>query len=825
MKEQMILAACLACALCCLLAMILAIAKFKPGGKKAPKVRAFCDLLDYASLADDSVIVLKNGALMQCYRLDIEDLDFEESGRTAHLQSLVAKAFLKLGGGWAVHADVVRRKCNDYLPYSESGCQLIKTLDETKKNLVNAQNSFETSYYLCLTYLGHSRTKRLVESLVVQKDEGRGDSEEVKQTLELIDNFKVQCQSVMQTFSLAFKAELLKLRDDESGRHFHEALQFIHECITSNNHAVAVPDYPVYLDALLSTADFKADLTPKIGDRHICVVAVDGLPSSCQFLAMKKLSSLALPYRFNTRFLTLDELKSSLMLDKYRRFWSQRSRGILAQIFNLPATKVNLNALSKIEEIDMAKSRLDAKEEIFGSYSANVILMDENFEVLEKNARAVVEAMEDLGFGARIESVNAVEAYLGSLPGHSFENLRRPLISHQVLSDLLPLSKPWSGERNCPNPLIGTNKSPLMQVQTEGNGAFYLNLHDKDLGNTIVIGPPGTGKSVLLGEIILNFLRYKGARIFAFDKGYSFYALTKALGGDHFCFDNTLSAMCPLQRLESSAEFDYGLSFVEFLFAINGHKLEPKERLEITDALEILKQKPKDMRSLSDLHLLLSSQKLKDLLAPYTILVNPNSLLDGTDNIGFEKSLTTFECSSLFESQPRVMLPILKHVFYCLSRSFDGRPTAIVLDEAWMMLRQEQFAGELLKWFKTLRKDNVMVILATQSLTDISNSGYFEAFLECAKTRIFLPNYDAKGAVLSPVYQKMGLNEAQINTIATMIPKSEYLFKKGARSRIFKLILGRGERTLLSFAGNKCVGEVNDRLQRCGSSLGINFEI
>lgn len=126
-----------------------------------------------------------------------------------------------------------------------------------------------------------------------------------------------------------------------------------------------------------------------------------------------------------------------------------------------------------------------------------------------------------------------------------------------------------------------------------------------------------------------------------------------------------------------------------------------------------------------------------------------------------------------------------------------------------MMLRDETFAAELLKWFKTLRKHNVLVVLATQSLTDLASSGIFEIFLECAKTRIFLPNFDAGSPVLAPIYQKLGVNQAELTSIIRGTPKQDYLFKKGPDSIVFDLNLTAQERALMSFAGDHCVRQVD----------------
>ena len=47
---------------------------------------------------------------------------------------------------------------------------------------------------------------------------------------------------------------------------------------------------------------------------------------------------------------------------------------------------------------------------------------------------------------------------------------------------------------------------PLLYCQTTGNTPFRLNLHYTDVGHTLIVGPTGSGKSVLLGTLQSAFL-------------------------------------------------------------------------------------------------------------------------------------------------------------------------------------------------------------------------------------------------------------------------------------------------------------------------------
>lgn len=172
------------------------------------------------------------------------------------------------------------------------------------------------------------------------------------------------------------------------------------------------------------------------------------------------------------------------------------------------------------------------------------------------DARTIAAEIRKLGFATRVETVNAMEAWLGSLPGHVIPNVRRPLVHSLAVADMAPLSIAWPGLPENPCPFYEEGSPPLLQGATSGATPFRLNLHVGDLGHTLVFGPTGAGKSVLLSTIAAQFRRYRGATITAFDKGNSMLPLVLASGGKHYDLspDNEQSPkLCPLQHLDTPA--------------------------------------------------------------------------------------------------------------------------------------------------------------------------------------------------------------------------------------------------------------------------------
>jgi type IV secretion system protein TrbE len=134
--------------------------------------------------------------------------------------------------------------------------------------------------------------------------------------------------------------------------------------------------------------------------------------------------------------------------------------------------------------------------------------------------------------------------------------------------------------------------------------------------------------------------------------------------------------------------------------------------------------------------------------------------------------------------------PVLTYLFHRLEARFDGRPTLLVLDEAWTFLDDALFAARIREWLKTLRNKNVAVVFATQSLADIERSTIAPALIESCPTRIFLPNDCALEPQAKAIYERFGLNGRQIEILGTATPKRDYYAQTARGNRLFELGLG-----------------------------------
>lgn len=384
--------------------------------------------------------------------------------------------------------------------------------------------------------------------------------------------------------------------------------------------------------------------------------------------------------------------------------------------------------------------------------------------------------------------MNAVEAWLSSLPGQVYANVRQPIVHTLNLAHLMPLSAVWAGSIDNAH-LQGP---PLLVAQTVGSTPFRFSTHVGDVGHMMVVGPTGAGKSVLLALIALQFRRYPNAQVTIFDKGLSARTAVLAMGGTHHALgasDGDALAFQPLRQINEADERAWAAEWIAALLAAESVTITPEVKDAIWSALGSLASAPPDERTLTGLALLLQSNALRTAIEPYTLDGPHGHLLDASESELAFADVQCFETDALL-GQAGAVAPVLTYLFHRLEQQFDGRPTLLILDEAWIFLDHPLFAARIREWLKTLRKKNVAVLFATQSLADIAGSSIAPAIIESCPQRILLPNDRAIESQSRDAYARFGLNARQIELISRATPKRQYYLQSARGNRLFELGLG-----------------------------------
>lgn len=763
--------------------------------KQRSKDEAFADMLNYAAVVDDGIIVGKNGSFMASFFYKGTDNASATDQERELVSFRINKAIGKLGNGWMMHVDALRNPAPSYSERNASHFpdRVSAAVDEERRRVFERMGQlYEGCFIVTFTWFPPALAESKFTELMF--DDDREESTDSVATRSLINKFKHEIAlieaNLAQTVTIERLAGLKVDQEDGTIATMDQQLEYLQYCITGLQHPVRLPNNPIYLDSLIGGQEFLPGITPRIGRNFIQVVAIDGYPTDSYPGILNKLAEQPCEYRWSTRFIFLDSHEAISKLTAFRRKWKQKVRGFMSQLFNTNNGYIDEDALSMVNDASSAIAETNSGMVSQGYMTSVIVLMNEERSKVEAAAEFMRKAVNNLGFTARIETINTVDAYFGSLPGHGVENVRRPLVNTLNLADLMPTSTIWSGENKAPSPMFEAGAPPLMHGLTSGNTPFRMNLHVRDLGHGFMFGPTRAGKSTHLALIALQWRRYQDSRIFAFDKGLSMYPTCKAVGGKHFTIaaDDDQLAFAPLSHLDTPSRRAWAMEWIEAILVLNGVKVESQMRNAIAEAIKSMANS--GSKTLSEFSVSVQDNTVRDALKQYTIDGNMGHLLDAEEDGMDISDFMTFEIENLMNMDQKYALPVLLYLFRRIEESLDGRPTLIILDEAWLMLGHPEFRGKIREWLKSMAKKNCAVLMATQQLGDAANSGILDVIIESTASRIFLPNSNATQDEAMAMYLNMGLNRRQVEIIASAVPKRDYYYVSEEGRRLYQLALG-----------------------------------
>jgi type IV secretion system protein VirB4 len=757
------------------------------------------DYLPWAMLVAPGIVLNKDGSFQATARFRGPDV---RSSTPEELVAFTARAnnvFRRLGHGWVVYIEADRREITDYPDgaFEDDLSRLIDSERAAQFEQVGAQ--FETVHHLTLQWTpppdAHAKASAFFFEIDQKKTAAPPPLKQTGRTKaaskamldrrvarEALEAFQ---RSVAQAFGMfeGVVAEFHALSDDET-------LSYLKRQVSPRATSVRAPGGATFLDGMLCDAPLVGGIAPMLGNKHLRVLTIKGFPPFTHPGVLDDLSASAMTWRWMTRFVCLGREEAERELVKWRRLWFSKHKSMGALIKEMltkeAATFANPDAIAKSEEVDEALAELGSELVGFGFLTSTLVVLGATAEEADEKLRNAERIIASRGFVTIAESLNAVEAWLSSLAGHAYANVRHPMVSTLNLSHIAPLSTAWAGDAH--NRHLG---APALAVaRTDGSTPFRLDLHVGDVGHTMVVGPTGAGKSVLLSFLALQWRRYAGSKVFVFDKGGSARAALLGMGGTAIDLGgNGVAAFQPLARIDTPNGRADALNWVMTLLAQEGLADTPEVKEPVWSALGSLMSAPPEQRHLTGLRLLVQNAAVQAALQPYTQEGAMGGVFDGAEDRLTLSDLVLFEMEEIM-ARPKAAAPALLHLFDRLEEQFDGSPSLLILDEAWLFLDSPIFAARIREWLKTLRKKNVAVVFATQSLADIATSSIAPALIESCSTRIYLPNERAFEPQQRQAYERFGLNETEIDLIATAQRKRHYYYASPKGRRLFELALG-----------------------------------
>lgn len=750
--------------------------------------KSLAEEVQWAILATGGLVWNKDGSLMAAWEFSGPDLTYATTREADVLAGQVEKALMMLDRRFMLHVDSVRIPSCEYASASHSPTPVGQFVEAKRRRRYESGRHYENRCFVALTFEPPEEKRRRARSLLYT-DFAEQDIN-WKHEIENFEKHLVAFQDRMPPLSM----ERLCGED---------LLSYLNLMITGRSQSVNPPDGPAFLDFLFADP-LSHGFEPKLGDKWVRVVGIQGYAKEAFVGIAEPLLSLPFPYRFSNRLIGIDQSDAKGLIKKRMNRWSMKRQDMRSQMRKStegdPSVGddlfANQHAGAQARDAAEARSKLQAGTSRMFHHTACVLVYHEDLKTANDRARRVEKTLRNAGFVAQRERGLATEALMGSWPGHGQKNVRRYPILSEYACRLLPLTAIYPGPEENSSSLYPEHSPPLFYAKTQENVPFRFCPYVGDVGHQIIIGPTGSGKSILMGFQAMRHLQHAGGQAILLDAGNSFAPLCEALGGTRYdvagAEEGTSAGFQPLHGIEEPEERRWALSWVLTLIKLQGVEVTPTLRKTVARTLETMatprRSGGRDYRTLHELKTQVQSKEVKDALQPYCAGGSLGSLLDAEEDAFESSRFQVLELSSLLELRKEIYTPILLYLFHRIERMLEmDRPTYVGADEFFMFAARTDVGRKYaLEALRTYRKKNAMMTIATQSPTDVIGEK-FSGILNSCRTRILLPNPDALDPAQRRSYEQIGLSEAEIRAISEAVPKREYVSKQPGGTRTWNL--------------------------------------
>ena len=399
------------------------------------------DVLPWVALVAPGVILNKDGSFQRTISFRGPDLESASDSQLVSACARLNNCLKRLGSGWAIYIEARRHTCQAYPDPKQNHFPepLSLLIDTERREAFSAmETNFESDFFLTFQYLPSPERSQKVKQFFIQS-EGEASDHDYHDDQTYFIQMTERLGDMLKDFM--YEAEFLT---DE------QTLKYLHSIVSNRDHPIKPPEIPAYLDAYLADTPLVGGLSPKLGERYLAVLSVLNFPSTTFPTILEQLNHLPLTYRWVTRFIPLDKAEAERELKAYKRRWFAKRKGMLnmlQEVFTKQESQLqDTAAVEKAQDATEALSSLANQYVAYGYYTATVTVTGATEAEAQDALRQVERVINGMGFTTISETVNSVEAWLSSLPGHAYANVRKPLLHSLNLCHLIPLSAVWSGQ-------------------------------------------------------------------------------------------------------------------------------------------------------------------------------------------------------------------------------------------------------------------------------------------------------------------------------------------------------------------------------------------
>ncbi len=760
------------------------------------------DRLPYDRLVDDHTILLRDGSLMQSILLEGFAFETADTSEVNHRQALRNAAFRAAGNSrFVIYHHIIRRRVNAGFDASFQN-PVAALIDARWQERLSSKSLFVNDLFLTVVRRNPKGKVGLAHKAAALFGRKLGENAEAAQLARDQKELQAAVEGLMATLA-AYSPRRLGGYNTRNGR-CSEPLELLSALYNGELRPVLRPNTDIghYLPYRRISFGFDALEQSAVGDGKEFGAIV----------SLKDYPPQAMPGMIDA----ILRLPFEMVLTE--------SFGFVDRQIGLERIDLALRRLKAADD-EIASLRaglLSAKDDLttgtfgLGEHHLSLLVRTKSLEALDTAAAQCLAALADIGAIAVREDINLEPAFWAQFPGLENYIARKALISTGAYASFASLHSFPIGQAD------GNHWGQAVTVfETSSATPYFFNFHKGDLGNFTVIGPSGTGKTIVLNFLTAQAQKYE-PRLVLFDKDRGSEIFIRAIGGHYTTLrPGEPTGFNPLLLPDTAANRAFLKTFIAQLVSRTNEPLSAEEEAIIAGAVDGNYQQDPQFRRLRYLRELMAGARrpvrgdLADRLLPWCseseqgwLFDNPQDRLDiGAQTIGFDMTQLL--------NEPVLRTPCMMYLFHRVEERLDGNPALIIIDEGWKALDDDIFAVAIRNWMKTLRKRNAILGFATQSARDALDSRIASAIIEQTATQIFLPNPRAQA---DDYCTGFGLTEHELDLVRALPDHSRcFLVKHGNHSVVVRFDL-RAHPDLITFLSGR-EGTVR-RLDELRATLG-----
>ena len=756
-------------------------------GKEAAREKPLDDFLPYTRHVDKATIATKNNALFQVIKLD--GFPFETADELTLDALKDVRNTLAIGLASSRHIlyhHVVRRQVASDIGGEFSG--FAAEVDRAWQRRLQRRRLYVNDLYLTLVRrpaLGMLGFVDWVSGIFTDRDIDLQDQARAESLRDLHD----ATSNIIST--LAHYRPRLLTTYEQYGSPFSEPLEFLSYLLNHEARPVLLPAGPI--DAYLPTKRplfgreaFELRGAAPADQTYGALLSIKEYAGGTWAGLLDELTRLPFEmtitqsFAFNERQVALENLaRQGRVLDSAEDAAVSLRQGLIDAADDLASNRI-----------------------VFGGHHITVQLTGPDQPHLERALTETTATLTNLGVITVREDLNLEAAFWAQLPGNHDFIARRSDISSLNWSGFASLHNYPAGQRS------GNHWGDCISLlETTSSTPFAFNFHSSDVGNFTVVGPTGTGKTVVLTFLLAQAQRHRPVSFF-FDRDRGAELFIRAIGGWYGSLrPGEPSGLNPLQLPDTPSNRTFLRDWLAALLRPpDGITLSATDQAVIAEAVTANFEVEPAQRRLVHLQSLFRGHELDTEGNSLAARARPwfgdgerAWLFDNPkDNLALGRT-QGFDLTFVLDD-PIARVPLLLYLFHRVEQSLDGQKAIIFIDEGWRALDDPAFEGRLRDWLKTIRKKNGLVGFGTQSASDVLGTTIGPTIVEQCRTQLFMPNFKASAAGYCDGFS---LTPHELMLVKEMGDTSRcFLIKHDATSVVARLDLG-GEDDILAILSGR----------------------